>query len=252
MALDHKNSDRHQGSTSRSSTTGKSYVPPSFVSTRIDKKKLKLTINKDKPLLSYQVVGIRWLWELHNRGEGSGGILGDDMGLGKTYQLCVFIVSLIQANLIRKVLLVCPSTLMEQWSKEFLGSGHQASIFYGPEKQNSLENIEAGGVMITTYETLTVNVESLSSQSWDYLVIDEGHLIKNYKTSKNNALTEVNSNHRVLLTGTMIQNNIEELWCLLNFCCPVEFDNRKHFIDNYSKAIYGGTNYNSTDQQKWD
>ncbi|PWA43643.1 SNF2-related protein [Artemisia annua] len=251
MAIGQKNSPRYQGSNSRSSTTGLSYKAPSFVITEKDKKKLKLALNTDKPLLSYQFEGIRWLWELHNRCEGAGGILGDDMGVGKTYQIVIFIISLIQSKLIKKSLVVCPNTLMEQWSKEFLGSGLQTSIFYGSEKQSALESIEEGGVIITSYDTLSFNVQSLHSQRWDYLILDEGHLIKNSKTVRNNCLMDVNANHRVLLTGTMIQNSIDELWPLLNFCCPLEFDDLKHFRATYSKPIYDGTNENSTYEQEY-
>ncbi|XP_033628161.1 DNA excision repair protein ERCC-6-like isoform X1 [Asterias rubens] len=176
-------------------------------------------------LYSYQREALMWFWRLHRKNKG--GILGDDMGLGKTIQMISFMSGLFELDQVKTVLLVLPVALIINWEKEFekwapaifVESHHSNSK---RERERALAKVQRrGGVLLTSYGLVLTNHALLSHRNgnpftWDYVILDEGHKIKNpSKTTK--AVHKVPAYHRLILTGTPIQNNLKELWALFDF-----------------------------------
>ncbi|XP_022086433.1 DNA excision repair protein ERCC-6-like [Acanthaster planci] len=176
-------------------------------------------------LYSYQREALMWFWRLHRKNKG--GILGDDMGLGKTIQVISFLSGLFYLDQVKTVLIVLPVALIINWEKEFdkwspgifVESYHSSSK---RERERALAKVQRrGGVLLTSYGLVLTNAELLSHRhgnpfTWDYVILDEGHKIKNpSKTTK--AIHRIPATHRLILTGTPIQNNLKELWALFDF-----------------------------------
>ncbi|XP_064468001.1 DNA excision repair protein ERCC-6-like [Ornithodoros turicata] len=184
-----------------------------------------LYVGIEKRLYAYQKESLLWMWKLFLRKRG--GVLGDDMGLGKTIQVIAFLSGMYDAELIRCVLLIMPVSLMPNWKKEFQSwaPGIKVYDYHTGSRQERERNLaraqKKGGVLITSYGMLQHNSELLGIHNgrqftWCYLVLDEGHKIKNpTKTTK--AVYEIPAKNRLVLTGTAIQNNLRELWALFNF-----------------------------------
>ncbi|KAJ9556695.1 hypothetical protein OSB04_011309 [Centaurea solstitialis] len=214
-------------------------------------------------LYPHQREGLKWLWSLHCRGKG--GILGDDMGLGKTMQICGFLAGLFHSNLIKRVLVVAPKTLLPHWMKELgvVGLSQKTREYFGTcakARQYELQYIlQDKGVLLTTYDIVRNNVKSLSGDyedldeddvTWDYMILDEGHLIKNPSTQRAKSLLAIPCAHRIIISGTPLQNNLKELWALFNFCCPELLGDKKCFKDKYESAILRGNDKNASDRDK--
>ena len=182
---------------------------------------LFLTNDVHDKLYQYQREGVKWMWELYRAEHG--GILGDDMGLGKTIQTIVYLQALFLMEEISTAMLCMPLSLINNWQEEFKKWAPEirVELFHGSKgerERNVKKVIKRGGVILTTYGIIEKNVEFLVNTSfkWDYLVLDEGHKIKNpTKTSK--AMRNVPCHHRLLISGTPIQNNLKELWALFDF-----------------------------------
>eukprot|EP01117_Protostelium_nocturnum_P010209 TRINITY_DN3656_c0_g1_i2.p1 TRINITY_DN3656_c0_g1~~TRINITY_DN3656_c0_g1_i2.p1 ORF type:complete len:768 (+),score=279.00 TRINITY_DN3656_c0_g1_i2:208-2511(+) len=183
-----------------------------------------LTEKQYNYLLPYQREGVAWLWELHQKSENSGGILGDDMGLGKTLQIITFIIGLFRAKQVARVLLVMPVSTVENWKKEFAQWECEVRLkmFYGSSKAQRNKDLDLvlrkGGICITTYGMITSNAEQLvADPNWDYVILDEGHKIKNTATKLSKMLRTIQSKHRIILSGTPITNNLREMWALFDY-----------------------------------
>lgn len=220
-------------------------------------------------LYPHQHEGIKWLWGLHVK--GMGGILGDDMGLGKTMQIASFFVGLFASDLIKRALVVVPKTLIAHWSKElsFVGLGSKTRDYSGTsasQRGYALQYIlQSGGILLTTYDVVRNNWQALRGDfhgrdgfgdtsediaTWDYMVLDEGHLIKNPSTQRAKSLKEIPCAHRIVLSGTPIQNNLREMWALFDFCCPQLLGDKKEFKARYEDTILSANSKDSTDRQK--
>ncbi|KAJ8338421.1 hypothetical protein SKAU_G00373870 [Synaphobranchus kaupii] len=177
-------------------------------------------------LYDHQKEGIAFLYGLHRDGK-KGGILADDMGLGKTIQIIAFLSGMYDSELVKHVLLIMPTSLLGNWTKEFAkwAPGMRVKEFHGSkaERNRNLVRIQRkGGVIITTYNMLLTNWELLSSNNgcefqWDYVILDEAHKIKTSSTKTAKSAYAIPAKHRILLTGTPVQNNLSELWALFNF-----------------------------------
>ncbi|XP_057419556.1 protein CHROMATIN REMODELING 24 isoform X2 [Lotus japonicus] len=218
-----------------------------------------------KMLYPHQRDGLNWLWSLHCLGKG--GILGDDMGLGKTMQICGFLAGLFHSRLIRRVLVVAPKTLLPHWIKELsvVGLAEKTREYFGTSmklREYELQYIlQDKGVLLTTYDIVRNNSKSLRGHShfdddesddptWDYMILDEGHLIKNPSTQRAKSLLEIPSAHRIIISGTPLQNNLKELWALFNFCCPELLGDNKWFKEKFESPILRGNDKNATDREK--
>ncbi|CAL9244776.1 unnamed protein product [Arabidopsis halleri] len=217
-------------------------------------------------LYPHQRDGLKWLWSLHTQGKG--GILGDDMGLGKTMQICSFLAGLFHSKLIKRALVVAPKTLLPHWMKELatVGLSKMTREYYGTStkaREYDLHHILQGkGVLLTTYDIVRNNTKALQGDDhytdeddedgikWDYMILDEGHLIKNPNTQRAKSLLEIPSSHRIIISGTPIQNNLKELWALFNFSCPGLLGDKNWFKQNYEHYILRGTDKNATDREQ--
>ncbi|XP_078434053.1 uncharacterized protein LOC144705318 [Wolffia australiana] len=206
-------------------------------------------------LREYQMNGLRWLVSLYNN--HLNGILADEMGLGKTVQVISLICYLIESKNDRgPFLVVVPSSVLPGWESEinFWAPGINKIKYAGsPEERRRLfkERIahQKFNVLLTTYEYLMNKHDrpKLSKIDWHYVIIDEGHRIKNASCKLNADLKHYRSNHRLLLTGTPLQNNLEELWALLNFLLPNIFNSAEDFSQWFNKP-FQSNNDNAPDQ----
>ncbi|CAA7396178.1 unnamed protein product [Spirodela intermedia] len=196
-------------------------------------------------LREYQMNGLRWLVSLYNN--HLNGILADEMGLGKTVQVISLICYLMETKNDRgPFLVVVPSSVLPGWESEinFWAPGINRIMYAGsPEERRRLfkERIahQKFNVLLTTYEYLMNKHDrpKLSKIDWHYIIIDEGHRIKNASCKLNADLKHYRSSHRLLLTGTPLQNNLEELWALLNFLLPNIFNSSEDFSQWFNKPF---------------
>ncbi|XP_059665229.1 chromatin structure-remodeling complex protein SYD [Cornus florida] len=206
-------------------------------------------------LREYQMNGLRWLVSLYNN--HLNGILADEMGLGKTVQVIALICYLMETKNDRgPFLVVVPSSVLPGWETEinFWAPSIHRIIYSGPpEERRKLfkERIvhQKFNVLLTTYEYLMNKHDrpKLSKIHWHYIIIDEGHRIKNASCKLNAELKHYQSSHRLLLTGTPLQNNLEELWALLNFLLPNIFNSSEDFSQWFNKPFESGGD-NSPDE----
>lgn len=180
-------------------------------------------------LFEHQKEGVAFLYSLYRDGR-KGGILADDMGLGKTVQIIAFLSGMFDASFVNHVLLIMPTSLISTWVKEFVKwtPGMRVKTFHGPSKDERARNLsriqQRNGVIITTYQMLINNWQQLSTLNgqeflWDYVILDEAHKIKSSSTKSAICARAIPASNRILLTGTPIQNNLQELWSLFDFAC---------------------------------
>eukprot|EP00897_Mesotaenium_endlicherianum_P005993 jgi/Mesen1/5421/ME000269S04551 len=206
-------------------------------------------------LREYQLNGLRWLLSLHNN--QLNGILADEMGLGKTVQVISLLCYLMETKGIQgPFLIVVPSSVLPNWVAELTRWAPKVSkVAYcgSPEERRRIFRAEVAplqfNVLITTYDFLMSKSDRprLSRVRWQYLIIDEGHRIKNAACKLNADLKHYASAYRLLLTGTPIQNNLDELWTLLNFLLPSIFCSSDDFAQWFSKP-FEGVNDGAPDQ----
>lgn len=225
-----------------------------FISQMLDIRKIEpfeVPVAIKAELRSYQQEGVNWLaflnhYHLH-------GILCDDMGLGKTLQTLCIVASdhHLRAQEFEKTqnpefrrlptLIVCPPTLSGHWQQEIQTyAPFLTSLAYvGPSSDRVKLRNQVGktDVMITSYDVCRNDIDVLQPLRWNYCVLDEGHLIKNPKAKTTIAVKRLVSNHRLILSGTPIQNNVLELWSLFDFLMPGFLGTEKVFLDRFAKPI---------------
>lgn len=193
-------------------------------------------------LRDYQKEGISWMMFL--RQFGLHGILADDMGLGKTIQTLITILLSKELSINGlPSLVICPATLMSHWLQEaqnLLPSNALLPVNYAGAVGDRLQLrsiIDRFDLIIVSYETLRIDVEWLTSKEWDYCILDEGHIIRNYESKIWKACKKVNARYRLVLSGTPVQNGVLELWALFDFLMPGFLGTRKDFMMQYGKAV---------------
>ncbi|XP_062233157.1 chromatin structure-remodeling complex protein SYD-like isoform X2 [Phragmites australis] len=206
-------------------------------------------------LREYQMNGLRWLVSLYNN--NLNGILADEMGLGKTVQVISLLCYLMETKNDRgPFLVVVPSSVLPGWVTElnFWAPSINKIAYAGPpeERRRLFKEMivhQKFNVLLTTYEYLMNKHDrpKLSKIQWHYIIIDEGHRIKNASCKLNADLKLYRSFHRLLLTGTPLQNNLEELWALLNFLLPSIFNSSEDFSQWFNKPFESNGD-NSTDE----
>ena len=189
---------------------------------------------------SYQLEGYEWmatLWE--------NGILADEMGLGKTIQSVALFCHLYEMGVTGPFLVVAPLSTVPNWVNEFKRFAPTVPVvlYHGTanerlelrsELKKSYPSAELDGkimnnVVVTSYEIAMNDRAAFSSILWRYIVVDEGHRLKNTNCRLIKELKQYHSANRLLLTGTPLQNNLSELWSLLNFLLPEIFDDLRVF-----------------------
>ncbi|CAF4832624.1 unnamed protein product, partial [Rotaria magnacalcarata] len=180
-------------------------------------------------LKPYQIQGLEWLVSLYNN--NLNGILADEMGLGKTIQTIALITYLMEVKKVNgPYLIIVPLSTLANWVNEFEKWSPAVSkiIFKGnPQVRKTLGYTLRNGkfnVLLTTYEYIIKDKALLAKIRWRYMIIDEGHRMKNHHCKLTQILnTHYIAPHRLLLTGTPLQNKLPELWALLNFLLPSIF-----------------------------
>ncbi|XP_047319320.1 probable ATP-dependent DNA helicase CHR12 [Impatiens glandulifera] len=187
-------------------------------------------------LRSYQIEGLQWMLSLFNN--NLNGILADEMGLGKTIQTISLIAYLIEnKGVAGPHLIIAPKAVLPNWINEFStwAPSIVAVLYDGRLEERKVIREEYSGegkfnVLITHYDLIMRDKSFLKKIHWHYMVVDEGHRLKNHESAlAKTLLSGYRIRRRLLLTGTPIQNNLQELWALLNFLLPSIFNSVENF-----------------------
>lgn len=188
-------------------------------------------------LRSYQMEGVRWLERL--RGMYLNGILADDMGLGKTLQAIVTI-SQHKTRSSGPALIVCPTSLLYNWKEEFAKfNGELKTIVLdgAPSSRKKMaEDLQNYDVVITSYTLLQKDIDIYKEIPFSYVILDEAQHIKNRGTRNARSVKMVRADHRLILSGTPIENSLEELWSLFDFLMPGFLSTYERFVEKYVKV----------------
>lgn len=201
-------------------------------------------------LRNYQLEGLNWLlFSWHNNRNC---ILADEMGLGKTIQSLTFVNSVWEYGVRGPFLIIAPLSTIPNWQREFEGwtdmnvvvyHGSQQSksmlqeyeYYYKNEMGEPIKEINKFNVLITTFEMIVTDFQELKSFNWRICVIDEAHRLKNRNCKLLEGLRQLHLEHRVLLSGTPLQNNVNELFSLLNFLEPSQFASSEAFLNEFGQ-----------------
>ncbi|KAL1853772.1 transcriptional regulator [Paecilomyces lecythidis] len=197
-------------------------------------------------LKEYQMKGLQWMISLYNN--NLNGILADEMGLGKTIQTISLITYLIEFKKQNgPFLVIVPLSTLTNWNLEFEKWAPSVTriVYKGPPNTRKLQQqqIRWGNfqVLLTTYEYIIKDRPILSKVKWNHMIVDEGHRMKNAQSKLSSTLTQYyTSRYRLILTGTPLQNNLPELWALLNFVLPNIFKSVKSF-DEWFNTPFANT-----------
>jgi len=172
-------------------------------------------------LRPYQQEGLNWLQNL--RAHGAGGILADDMGLGKTIQTIAHLVTEKAAGrLERPALVVAPTSLVGNWWRELARFAPclRALVLHGPRRRERFDRIDRVDVVITTYPLVLRDMEVFSQHRFSLQILDEAHTVKNVRSQIHQAAKAIDADLRLCITGTPLENNLEELWALFDLIMP--------------------------------
>ncbi|MFZ2511841.1 MAG: DEAD/DEAH box helicase [Gordonia sp. (in: high G+C Gram-positive bacteria)] len=221
------------------------YARQVFVATSAVRGQLREQLTAE--LRDYQLRGVSWLDEITAPpAPDRGGILADEMGLGKTLQTIAHLVDAHRRDPERgPSLVVCPTGLVTNWIREFSrwapGAVHAVDYRGGP-----LPELTGRSVVVTGYPTLRGHTEQLrapseSARQWATVVFDEAQALKNSRTQVSRAARTVAAASRIALTGTPVENDLDELWSLLNLVASGSFGNRALFRRRYTLPIGSGS-----------
>ncbi|CAK9437972.1 uncharacterized protein LODBEIA_P23500 [Lodderomyces beijingensis] len=213
--------------------------------------RVKETIDEQPTILvggtlkEYQMKGLEWMVSLYNN--NLNGILADEMGLGKTIQSISLVTHLIEKKHETKFLVIVPLSTITNWTLEFekWAPSVKVIVYKGSQQQRkSMQSeIRFGNfqVMLTTYEYVIRERPLLSKFHYSHMIIDEGHRMKNANSKLSQTLRQFyKTKNRLILTGTPLQNNLPELWALLNFVLPKIFNSVKSF-DEWFNTPFANT-----------
>lgn len=184
----------------------------------------------ESTLKPYQKDGLRWIMTLYKN--GLGGCLADDMGLGKTLQAISFICCN-ERNATLPVLIVVPKIVLFNWKNEFNKFAQWLNVVVAYGGFNYSQIVENSAVYITTYDTLINHRDDFEKIKFDSVILDESQFVKNFRTKRYRAIQKIKTSFMLALTGTPVENNIEELWSLFNLINPGLLGSNGKFIKKY-------------------
>ncbi|KAK6336479.1 hypothetical protein TWF696_002029 [Orbilia brochopaga] len=201
-------------------------------------------MSEDVTLKPYQVLGVHWLKLLHEKKLGA--ILADEMGLGKTCQVIAFLALLLERGVKGPHIVVVPPSTLENWLREFqrFCPTLKVEVYYGTAKERTSirDDLFANSdfnVLVTTYNTFQGTSQTAKIDRWflrkfdfNVAIFDEGHQLKNSSSNRAQSLATLKTQSRVLLTGTPLQNNLQELMNLLAFILPQLFEGRNEQLSS--------------------
>ncbi len=189
-------------------------------------------------LRPYQQHGVDWLQ--HLMASGLGGFLADDMGLGKTAQTIAHIaVEHASGRMEAPVLVVVPTSLISNWASELekFAPGLRVAVLHGMDRHKKRETIEKFDVVVTTYTVLTRDILEMKARDWHIVVLDEAQAIKTPDAKATRAVCQLDARQRICLSGTPIENNLEELWSQFAFLMPGLLGDRRAFARRFRTPI---------------
>ncbi len=188
----------------------------------------------NKILRDYQIIGVKWLYNIYKC--GFGGILADEMGLGKSIQLIYFIKQILKEKKC-KILIVSPTSLIYNWENEFNKFGSELKyqvIAENKVKRNELLHNTDADILITTYGLVRQDLDEYLKINFELVVIDEAQNIKNPNALMTKAIKSINANTKIALTGTPLENNVLELWSIFDFIMPGYLASINKFTKKYN------------------
>ncbi|MDE3056042.1 MAG: DEAD/DEAH box helicase [Verrucomicrobiota bacterium] len=189
-------------------------------------------------LRPYQQEGVHWLERL--RFMYLNGILADDMGLGKTLQAISAITQMHQKQKKSSTLIVCPTSLLYNWQEEFakFNPKLKVQVIDGipGQRKKLLARLDEVNVTVTSYTLLQKDIDAYTSHNFDYAILDEAQHIKNRSTRNAKSVKMLQAKHRLILTGTPIENSLEELWSLMDFLMPGFLSGYERFVEKYIRT----------------
>ena len=209
-------------------------------------------------LKEYQLKGLNWLVNLYE--QGINGILADEMGLGKTVQSISVMAYLAEMhNIWGPFLVIAPASTLHNWQQEiakfvptlkvlpYWGSAKDRKVLrkFWDRKHITYTRDSPFHVLVTSYQLVVQDTAYFQKVKWQYMILDEAQAIKSSQSSRWKSLLNFHCRNRLLLTGTPIQNNMQELWALLHFIMPSLFDNHDEFSEWFSKDIESHAHSNS-------
>uniref|UniRef100_A0A8C5GEP7 Excision repair cross-complementation group 6-like 2 n=1 Tax=Gouania willdenowi TaxID=441366 RepID=A0A8C5GEP7_GOUWI len=236
---------------------------------KADEDRVPYTINRY--LRDYQREGITFIYNNYARSRGC--ILGDDMGLGKTVQVIGFLAAVLhkvgtwedienkrpqflqsqmssrQIKPSKVFLIVAPLSVLYNWKDELDTWGHfHCVVVHGLKKEEELARMNKGRteIALTTYETLRLCLDQFNKIDWDAVIVDEAHKIKNPGSQITQAMKELTCKVRIGLTGTILQNNLEELWCVMDWAVAGCLGSLGQFKTRFSDPIEQGQKHSAT------
>ncbi|MEO0459709.1 MAG: DEAD/DEAH box helicase [Myxococcota bacterium] len=192
-------------------------------------------------LRPYQVEGVAWMQHLRNH--GMGGVLADDMGLGKTIQtIAHLLLEHESGRMSRPSLIVAPTSLLENWRHEIskFAPSLRTIVHHGAHRGERIGDWCVADVIITSYPLVVRDRDELVGRDYHFVILDEAQAIKNPGSQVNAAVNQLRSSFRLCLTGTPIENNLTELWALIDFANPGFLGSRERFRDLYRDPIEKG------------
>lgn len=191
--------------------------------------------NINATLRGYQVEGVGWLERL--RSMHLSGVLADDMGLGKTLQAITGITQFKKDHPGSLSIIVCPTSLVYNWKEEFTKFNHKIRTLpvdgTPNQRKKLLNDIKDFDVIITSYSLLQKDIEFYKKISFGYCILDEAQAIKNRGTRNAKSVKMLRAKHRLILTGTPIENSLDELWSLFDFLMPGLLSSYDRFLEKY-------------------
>ncbi len=189
-------------------------------------------------LRPYQREGLSFLQ--HLREHDVGGILADDMGLGKTLQtIAHMLAEKISGRMDKPCLVIAPTSLVGNWQREIAKFAPQLStlVLHGPRRRRHFSEITTVDVVITTYPCITRDLDDVGAHSYYLLVLDEAHTIKNNSSQAFKAVKKIECDYPLCITGTPVENHLEELWSLFDFSVPGLLGDVRRFRSKFRYPI---------------
>ncbi|GCC38149.1 DNA excision repair protein ERCC-6-like 2 isoform X3 [Chiloscyllium punctatum] len=250
-------------------------APGPKISLKLSEDSICVPYTINRYLRDYQRDGVKFIFRHYSCGRGC--ILGDDMGLGKTVQVISFLAAVlhktgtsedIENNMPKFVLktmrkelkrhddkiflIIAPLSVLYNWKDELETWGYfRVYILHGNQKDHTLSCIRRKKceIALTTYETVRLCLDDINCIEWSAVFVDEAHKIKNPKAQITQALKALKCKIRIGLTGTILQNNMYELWCVMDWAIPGCLGSRDHFKEEFCNPIEFGQRHTATKRE---
>jgi len=205
----------------------------SIITKLLQQEQISLPENLQAQLRDYQYQGYCWLYR--NIRLGFGSVIADDMGLGKTLQVISCILKLKQENIVTRSLIVVPTSLLTNWSKELQRFAPDLSIntYHGKTR----DNLSSCDITLITYGMIRRDIEKINQQKWDLLVIDEAQNIKNVTSQQSKLVKSIKAKHRIAMSGTPVENRLLEYYSIMDFANKGYLGGVAQFNKQFAKPI---------------